>query len=326
MTWFDFITNYLWSILIWLFTDKIKHFVFVFAFLNRRYNFWTRLDIKGWLSTAAVPNSETEMFGLRMSTGRICANCRVLVIFTSFIWCTTSTTVIPGYSTLPPVSVSYLRPDVSDSSKDSNTVSVSSIYSSSKPILNEQPENASSFSITQTTAPATATKTSTSENPSAVFLRQFSRCLNTDGQLVISVQVLKLESANWNINSSTAAPLTCTLTLFAKEDKVLHLTHSRLSSQSGCSEQNYIALTDGGSSHSVKITDCMDNWNRFTSSNNTLKILFNVGEPRALSYMIVVVEAVETALETGRITDSMGKYNIIIYTLFFVWIKVKTVI
>lgn len=258
------------------------------------------------------------MFGQRMSTGRICANCRVLVIFTSFIWCTTSTTVIPGYSTLPPVSVSYLRPDVSDSSKDSNTVSVSSIYSSSKPILNEQPENASSFSITQTTAPATATKTSTSENPSAVFLRQFSRCLNTDGQLVISVQVLKLESANWNINSSTAAPLTCTLTLFAKENEVLQMEHWRFSSQSGCSEQNYIALTDGGSSHSVKITDCMDNWNRFTSSNNTLKILFNVGEPRALSYMIVVVEAVETALETGRITDSMGKYNIIIYTLFFV--------
>lgn len=176
---------------------------------------------------------------------------------------------------------------------------------------NENSEDASSFLTTRMTTTSTLTESSVIEEPHAVSQRQFSqrvsRCLSTQSQLVLSVATMRLDSADWNINSSTAASLTCTLTLSAQEDKILRLTYWRNSASVGdCSEQNYITLTDAGSSHSVKISDCANNFNRFTSRTNTLTIVINVGETRVPWDMTVIVEAVETALETEEVSDTMG--------------------
>ena len=244
--------------------------------------------------------TEKEMSGGKISAGRVCLDCLALMIFTSLISCATSTTIIPGISKTTVVSPIGLH--------TLNTVAITSIHSSSNPSLNEKSE--SPVDITHTTATSTLTATSSTENPSAVYRRQLSQrvshCLHTQAQLVLTVEVLRLDSSNWNISSPRAAPLTCTLTLSVPPGQVLQLTHWRHSSALDCSEQNYIALTSGGSGHSVTITDCTDSWNRFTSPTSTLKMLINVGDAKALSSMTIIVQAVETALETGNITAVMG--------------------
>jgi len=246
-----------------------------------------------------------------MSTRRVCVGCLVLTMFASFISCTTSTRAFSGNSKVPLTSPDLLRPTASDTPSNLNSVSLTWSYGSSMLSSNEHSEDASSFLTTRMTTTSTLTESSVIEEPHAVSQRQFSqrvsRCLSTQSKLVLSVVTMRLDSADWNINRSTAASLTCTLTLSAQEDKILRLTYWGNSASMGdCSEQNYITLTDAGSSHSVKISDCADNFNRFASRTNTLTIVINVGETRMPWDMTVIVEAVETALETGEVSDTTG--------------------